>query len=267
MKLGRTPCEPRRIAVNRFALGSLAQPLVARQVCRSGRPCLLDPVPGRTSHLAPLPPPPYRHRRTGTRREAMDRQFPADAIALLGRTIDPKRQHLMHGQGRHRPRRKPAPRSKRSEEARVASSWLGALGTRASAHVRQVRPPVAAVFRSMRRACFGVDRHRVLLASPWDHRDAASCDTSKSPRERKRKDTWQSRRSGVPVSIGSSLSTWRLSMSSPRRFHLHRVLCQCLVLGWPGLEGGARNPGPSFANATSSPGHPTEILGLGNAIV
>ncbi len=43
-------------------------------------------------------------------------------------------------------------------------------------------------------------------------------------------------------------------------------LCQRSATGWPGLEGEARNPGASFANAQSSPGHPTPILSLENAL-
>ena len=45
------------------------------------------------------------------------------------------------------------------------------------------------------------------------------------------------------------------------------MLYPSIVLRWPGLEGVARNPGASFTNAQSSPGHPTRILRLDKALV
>lgn len=44
------------------------------------------------------------------------------------------------------------------------------------------------------------------------------------------------------------------------------VLCQLVTSGWPGLEGAARNPGASFANAQSSPGHLTLNFGYDRAL-
>ena len=62
----------------------------------------------------------------------------------------------------------------------------------------------------------------------------------------------------------------RISSLARDRHHqivLSRTLvpCHSLILGWPGLEGEARNPGASFAIAPSSPGHPTPVLSCDKA--
>jgi len=55
-------------------------------------------------------------------------------------------------------------------------------------------------------------------------------------------------------------------LSPPVRMERPSALSARLDLGWPGLEGVARNPGASFANAQSSPGHPTLTFCIDKAV-